>query len=67
MWLRDFFRKDFPNTRTATYGYDSGLTDPKSIANMRSFVHGLLSEIEDFRSTEEVRTRTMSKIVLSLS
>jgi hypothetical protein len=54
MWLRDFFRRDFPNCRTFTYGYNAKLNDP-NVSGLEDYGHEFLEEIKKIRVTQEVR------------
>jgi hypothetical protein len=56
MWLRDYFRQDFQNFRTMTYGYNSKL-QAHNIDIIIDYCRGFLEEIRKVRRTKEVRIR----------
>jgi hypothetical protein len=56
MWLRDFFSKDLPNSRTMIYGYNSKLASA-SIHTIRDYNIGFLEDLKNARKTNEARNR----------
>ncbi|KAI5778075.1 hypothetical protein EDC01DRAFT_675361 [Geopyxis carbonaria] len=51
MWLRDFFPKHFPNCRTMTYGYDSGIKS-NSIYKLVDYSRTFLRALEKVRKSD---------------
>jgi hypothetical protein len=58
MWLRDFFSKDLPNSRTMIYGYNSKLAST-SIHTIRDYNLGFLEDLKNARKTNEARNRVL--------
>lgn len=48
MWLRDFFRNDFPDCRVMTYGYDSRLQS-NGVHTMLQYKKEFLAELKNAR------------------
>lgn len=54
MWLRDFLPKALPDVRIMTYGYDAKFVNFTQKQDLRGIATKLLTELVDFRTTEEV-------------
>ncbi|KAF8248686.1 hypothetical protein K440DRAFT_660729 [Wilcoxina mikolae CBS 423.85] len=60
MWLRDYFRHDFPNYRTMVYGYNSKI-QAYNIDTIMDYGRGFLEEIRKVRRTREKATWMQEK------
>lgn len=54
MWLRDFFKTDFPDCRTMVWGYNSKLTSESSVHEIKDYNAAFLAEIDDSRADKTV-------------
>ncbi|KAJ5950462.1 uncharacterized protein N7479_008875 [Penicillium vulpinum] len=53
MWLKDLLPEALPNIRIMTYGYDARFKSFTAQQDMRTICSKLLTELVDFRSTQE--------------
>lgn len=56
MWLRDYLPSSeyFSNSRIMTFGYDSDLTDPGTVAGLENWAESLIRCLSEVRASEEV-------------
>ena len=54
MWLKDMLQTMLPDTRIMTYGYNAKFANFMSSQDLYSTASKLLSELVDFRKSEEV-------------
>lgn len=54
MWLRDFFKKDFPECRTLIWGYNSKLNDESSVHKISDYNTLFLRDLNDARRDKKV-------------
>lgn len=68
MWLRDYLPSSeyFSNTRIMTFGYDSDLTDPSTVAGLENWAESLIHCLSEVRTSKEERARPLLLICHSL-
>lgn len=66
MWLRDFLpvSEYFAKSRVMTFGYDSDLTDHRSVMRIENWAQSLLDSVNQVRLSNEVH---LSRILLGSS
>lgn len=67
MWLRDHLPNEFPKSRIMTFGYNSNLTDIKSINNnLPNFADALIEKLKYIRTSNEEQRRPVLLICHSM-
>ncbi|KAI5779780.1 hypothetical protein EDC01DRAFT_294949 [Geopyxis carbonaria] len=61
MWLRHFFKQNFPSCRTMTWGMDTSLTS-QAAHSVLDYSRAFLDEIKTIRTTEEEQRRPLHLI-----
>ncbi|RSL89038.1 hypothetical protein CEP51_001414 [Fusarium floridanum] len=68
MWLRDYLPSSeyFSNSRIMTFGYDSDLTDPGTVAGLDNWAESLIHCLSEVRASEEEKARPLLIVCHSL-
>ncbi|CVK85068.1 uncharacterized protein FMAN_01986 [Fusarium mangiferae] len=68
MWLRDFLpqHQNFKNSRVMTFGYDSDLTDRRTVMTLESWAETLLQSLNEVRTGEKEKERPLLFVSHSL-
>ncbi|RBA12697.1 hypothetical protein FPRO05_04147 [Fusarium proliferatum] len=68
MWLRDFLpeHEKFKNSRIMTFGYDSDLTDKRTVMELGNWAESLLRSLDEVRTGGEEKKRPLLLVCHSL-